>query len=271
MTSTPHPRMSVNSVCTRAWPLERDLGFWREHGYRQVGLVSYKLDDVAGAVAGVAREGLSVSNVAIVRPFTLGEPAHWGEQQERVCSLVQAGRDLGAACVYMNSGSSASRMTVDDSIDAFCAVVAPAAELARALGVRLAVEPSAPSNHDMGCVHSLADAFYVADRTGLDVIVDLQTAWLERDLAALVRDHLDQVALIQVSDYLLGTEVRMSRAVPGDGDIPLTRIIGDILRAGYQGAFDLEILGPRIEEEGYASAVPRGAQWLSDCLARLGA
>jgi sugar phosphate isomerase/epimerase len=263
--------MSVNSVSTWTWSLDRDLEFWREHGYRHVGLLSTKLGDTAAASAKVQGDGLSVSSLAVTRLFTLGEPANWPGQQERACSLVRTGQSMGAACVYMNAGSSASRMTVEDSVEAFCTVIAPVAELAQTLGVRLAIEPSAATNHDTGCVHSLADAFYVADRTGIDVVVDLQTGWLERRLVPMVRDHLDQVALIQVNDYVVGTEVRLSRVVPGDGDIPLARLIGGILQAGYQGAFDLEILGPRIEEEGYISAVPRGAQWLSACLTELGA
>jgi sugar phosphate isomerase/epimerase len=263
--------MSVNAICTRSWPLERDLLFWRSHGFGHVGLVSYKLGNSAESADVIQRERLSVSNIVIASPFTLGEPANWPAQQERACSLLRIARTLDAGCVYMNSGSSASRMTVDESVSAFCTAVAPVADLAAALGVRLALEPSAPSNHDMGCVHSLHDAFYVAGQTGLHVVVDLQTCWLERALPAMVRDHLDQVALVQVSDYVVGTEVRLSRAVPGDGDIPLRRLIEDILRTGYKGAFDLEILGPRIEDEGYDSAVPRGARWLSDCLASLGA
>ena len=267
----PHPRLSVNAICTRGWPLERDLRFWQSNRYRQVGLVSYKLDDAAAAADAVRLAGLTVSNVAIAQPFTLGQPENWAAQRERIGVLLEQARALDAGCVYMNSGSSASRMTVDESIEAFCAAVAPVAARARALGVRLALEPSAQANHDRGCVHSLRDALSVADQTGLDVVVDLQTCWLERGLAAMVSEHLDQVALVQVSDFVVGTEIRLSRSVPGDGDIPLRRIIGNLLEAGYPGAFDLEILGPRIEEEGYDSAVPRGAQWLSDCLTALGA
>ena len=37
----------------------------------------------------------------------------------------------------------------------------------------------------------------------------------------------------------------------------MARILGQVLAAGYAGAFDLEIIGPRIEQEGYESAVHR--------------
>ena len=41
--------------------------------------------------------------------------------------------------------------------------------------------------------------------------------------------------LVQVSDYVLGDRTTPCRAVPGDGAIPLERIIGDVLDAGYAG------------------------------------
>ena len=62
-----------------------------------------------------------------------------------------------------------------------------------------------------------------------------------------------------------------ARAVPGDGDIPLERLIGWLLEVGYPGAFELELLGPRIDEEGHAAAGARAATYTSELLTRLGA
>jgi len=47
------------------------------------------------------------------------------------------------------------------------------------------------------------------------------------------------------------------RVVMGDGDIPLGRICRALDAAGYDGWYDIELLGPRIESEGYESVVPR--------------
>ena len=43
----------------------------------------------------------------------------------------------------------------------------------------------------------------------------------------------------------------------GDGDIPLRRICAALADAGYDGWYDIELLGPAIEAEGYESVVPR--------------
>jgi sugar phosphate isomerase/epimerase len=81
---------------------------------------------------------------------------------------------------------------------------------------------------------------------------------------------VDLLRLVQVSDYVIGTLRTPDRAVPGDGDIPLARIIGQLLEAGYDGVFDIELIGPRIEEEGYQHAVPRAVEQVEALLASAG-
>jgi sugar phosphate isomerase/epimerase len=53
--------------------------------------------------------------------------------------------------------------------------------------------------------------------------------------------------------------------------MPVEWLLGTLLDAGYTGAFELEVVGPRIEEEGYAAAIPRGLEWMSELLTRWGA
>ena len=54
--------------------------------------------------------------------------------------------------------------------------------------------------------------------------------------------------------------------MPGDGDIPLARIFGYLEDAGYTGPYELEIVGPRIEAEGYPGAVRRSLEHIDRLL-----
>jgi sugar phosphate isomerase/epimerase len=77
--------------------------------------------------------------------------------------------------------------------------------------------------------------------------------------------------VIQVSDYVYGDRALPSRAVPGDGAIPLQRLLEWALAAGYKGAFDLELIGPRIDREGHLPATRRAAEEVGKVLQSLGA
>ena len=77
--------------------------------------------------------------------------------------------------------------------------------------------------------------------------------------------------LVQVSDYVFGDRNLPARAVPGDGGMPLERILGALLENGYSGVFDLELLGPRIDAEGHLDAMERGANAIEKLLHGLGA
>ena len=74
-------------------------------------------------------------------------------------------------------------------------------------------------------------------------------------MADLTRD--DVIRLVQVSDFKVGTIASSQRLVPGDGDIPLSKRFEALAGAGYAGAFEIEMVGPRIESEGYESAIRR--------------
>jgi sugar phosphate isomerase/epimerase len=123
---------------------------------------------------------------------------------------------------------------------------------------------------DVGFVHTLRDVVDLARRLEVGVVMECNACWAERGLADTIEAGADLFRLVQVSDFVIGTLCTPHRTVPGDGDIPLERILGQVAGAGYPGVFDLELIGPRIEEEGYDAAVPRAVKALEGLLARVG-
>ena len=137
--------------------------------------------------------------------------------------------------------------------------------------MRLAVEPTNPLRTDVSFVHTVRDAVDLARMADMSVVVDFYSSWYERGLEEVVRENIDLVSLVQIDDYKLGTFDIPNRCAIGDGDIPVERLMGMLLDAGYEGAFDLEILGPQIEEEGYRAPIARSLERASEMLDRLGA
>ena len=101
------------------------------------------------------------------------------------------------------------------------------------------------------------------------MIADLGNCWMERDYEKTVSRAGPRIAAVQFADAVFGTPTEPppgGRAVPGDGDVPIDDFLRAALDAGYRGAFELEMVGPKIEAEGYESALRRGVERASALL-----
>jgi sugar phosphate isomerase/epimerase len=262
-----HDRISVSAICTFDWSLEQDLAFYAAQHITNVGVSVAKLERWGWdeGTARVVDAGLRVTNLIGLGPFHLAQPARWSEQQDRLVRALDVARQVQAECLVFTTGPAGS-LTWEAAADALETALAPVLTEARRRDIAFAIEHTNSLRVDVGFVHTLKDAIDLAHRLGTGVCMELNACWAERDLATTIRDGIDALRLIQVSDFKVGTRSTPNRLVPGDGDIPLVRIIGDVIAAGYTGCFDLELIGPAIEAEGYEPAVTRSIAALSDLL-----
>jgi sugar phosphate isomerase/epimerase len=266
-----HPRISVSAISTSSWDLDEDLAFYAQAGIDQVGVSLPKLER-HGLEAGarkVAATGLRVTNLLARGPFTLAEADGWEAQQRRALAALDAAAVIGADCMVLTTGP-AGQLSWEDAADALAAVLGPVVAGASRHTLPLALEHTNSLRPDVGFLHTLRDTIDVARQLGIGVCMEVNACWGERGLAQTIANGVDVLRLVQVSDYVIGTLRTPDRAVPGDGDIPLPRIVGQLLEAGYDGVFDIELIGPRIEAESYKRAVPRAVERVEALLAAAG-
>jgi sugar phosphate isomerase/epimerase len=267
-----HPRVSVSAISSFDWSLPEDLTFYAEAGIDNVGVSVAKLERF-GWDEGVRRvrdAGIGVANLIGLGPFHLDEPAQWDRQRARVERALEAAATLRAGCLVFTTGPAGS-LTWEEAAGALERALTPVLDDARGRGITFAIEHTNPLRVDVGFVHTLADDVDLARSLGTGVCMEINACWAERGLADTVAAGVDTFRLVQVSDYKVGTLSTPNRLVPGDGDIPIERILRQVLDAGYEGTFDLELIGPSIEEEGYGAAIRRSVDWLGDTLTRLDA
>jgi sugar phosphate isomerase/epimerase len=253
-----HPRLSLNSICSFRNSFAEDLALWADIGIDHVGLITPKVEAVGWAEAQqtIRDSGVRVSSVSCYKQGLSGS--------------VEFTAGVGADVLYLPPGSGGATLW-EDAAAQFCADIAPWVARGHDHGVRLAVEPTNPLRTDVSFLHSLRDAVDLARMADVSVVVDFYSTWYERGLEELVRKNVDLVALVQIGDFKVGTLSTPNRRAIGDGDIPVERLIAMVLDAGYTGVFDLEILGPPIEEEGYRAPIVRSLERASEMLDRLGA
>lgn len=268
-----HPRVSLHQVAFLDQSTRAFVEFCAAQGIAHMTLVTPKLFEPGGideAVAALAPGGPRVTTVNHVFAVHPNLPDDAGSAAANLSRAIEATAALGGSQIYLISGGR-GRLDWEAAAARFAELIAPCLAQANAAGVRLMVENASAMNVDIHMAHTLPDAVRLAEIAGIGVCIELHACWMEGDLKENLRRALPLAGLVQVSDYVLGDRITPCRAVPGDGAMPLERMIGDLLEMGYTGLFDLELIGPRIAAEGAVSACTRSADYLSNLLDRLGA
>jgi sugar phosphate isomerase/epimerase len=245
-----HPRLTILSrFAAPGVSLAEELGQLAGAGAERAGLNARRLG--GDPAAAVSHAGIDVTHLGTggLLAADLGQ-------------AVDAAVAVGAPIVYGPTGG-ALGLEWDDAAAAFAVAIAPHVAYATERGVALLIEPTISLFADISILHTLRDAVELAERTGVGVCVDVHHCWTERGLRDAIGAAAPRIGLVQISDWIPGVRHHL-RAVPGDGAIPLERILGWILEAGYTGLFDLEVHPEPDVPAGdtIARALDRGARLL---------
>lgn len=269
-----HERVSVNALCFPGADLAAMAGHWRELAPRRISFPSQLLPEDLSIPRQIIQAGgyqlESMTHLFLAGRHLEASEAAWGEERAKLSRAIDAMAALGGRSIYLLTGGQGG-LAWEAAAERFAAAIAPCVAQANAAGLKLMVETAPPMYADMHLAHSLRDTLTLAKMAGIGVCVDIYACWAEAGLKETIGRIVPLCHLVQVSDYVYGDRCLPSRAVPGDGNIPLRRIVDWLLSAGYAGAFDLELIGPRIDGEGHLPATRRAAEAVGDLLSSLGA
>ena len=242
-------RLSLSEISTVGASFEEDVRAYSTAGFDGIGIWEMKLPahDAANlALLRVAK--LSVANCVPTVPsiLPLGLPGMEGPPtvEERVDALCTSVRRLAAyepECVVCLTGpigdrepAHARELVLDGLRDVAAA--------ARDAGVRFALEPSTPRQHDtVSFVNSVDEALTLLDEAGLDdvgLMADTYNLWHERPEALAAAAA--RVAGLHVADEPAEAG-RDDRVLPGEAGSRATEQVRALRNAGWDGFLDVEI------------------------------
>jgi len=247
-----------------------DLAMWGRLGVQHVGLSLRKCEEVGldVAVERIRSAGVRVSNVVECGWCELDNLDTWPAYQDRLLAAIEMMRAVDAPVLVLTTGP-AGELEWEAAAGALGRVLNPVRIAAAEAGVRVAIENTSPMRLDLSFSTTLRDTVDLAEHRGYDVCMELNSCWAERAFVATVLRARPRLAHVQVSDARVGSTTTPDRLVVGDGDIPLSRRIGEIVAAGYAGVFEIEMVGPRIEAEGYQPAIGRAVAALDGILTQV--
>lgn len=265
-----HPRLSVDAMCTFPWSFDQDLALWSDMGVRHAGLLISKLgDDPDAKMERLSAAGITASTL-ITEAFDLASPKTWEATRAAHRRALDLMARYGGHSIYFTPGRTTGAQWRED-LERLADAVAPTVAYSREVGVLAAIEPSLRTS--VSFVNTLRDAIDMAERTGVGIVADFGNMWMERDFDLTLKRAMPHIALMQIGDVVIGASGRPApggRAHIGEGELPLERMMRDVLDAGYTGVFDLEVVPADFAKGGNEATIRRGIAAASALLAELG-
>lgn len=248
--------LSISDTTTFRWSLEEDAARYSAAGITALGVWRHKLSDCGAAEARALldRHGLKVSHLFWAGGFTGNDGRSYRESIEDAADAIRAAAVLDCPVLSVFSGPRAGH-THNHARRLVQGALAELAPMAAESGVTLAVEPMHP-----GCaaqwtfLNSLDDALGLLDgvaRPNVKLVLDTYHLGFEGGLAERIAQAAPRIALVQLGDGRRPPEGEQNRCRLGEGVVPLAEIVAALRSAGYDGFYDVELLGEEFASADY--------------------
>lgn len=258
-------RLSINQMTTFRWSFDEDLVNYARAGISALGIWRQKLADYGEerGIELVRESGLAVSNLLWAGGFTGGDVRTFRESVEDGLEAIRLAAQLKAGCLVVYTGARAghthnhARRLLRDALGE----LVPAATAA---GVTLALEPMHPQcAGDWTFLTSLPETTALLDNFALDglkLVFDTYHFGSHPETLNGLAALAPRIAVVHLADSKEPPNREQNRCRLGEGQIPLAELVAALQAGGYDGDYDLELLGEDIEDSDYLALIEHSRQ-----------
>jgi sugar phosphate isomerase/epimerase len=255
--------IGISQFTTRPWKFEKDVAHYAALGITQIEVCEEKLDGqrYEQQMAMLQNHGLTVSAIQpLVRTFGASQMQ---PKPKSVCDRVSCLRlsierlaPYAKGCPFIVNTGAPEQGNVDAMVKLVIKELSELAGLAAYYQVRLALEPlNATSMNIESCIWTVRQALDIidaVDRDNVGLCFDLWNSWQDANIEEEIKRAGDRIFALQVSDWRTPQSFA-DRLIPGDGVIPIGRLLHAIESAGYSGACTVEIFSSDVPNALYKS------------------
>jgi len=248
--------LSLNQATTRPYSLTDTARAAADAGIRHIGLwVEPVLElGTARTVALLAETGLDVTSVCRVGFVADKEGAALRAALDDVRRALDLSAEVGApALTFIAGPPPAGRRHLalaEGRVRDALTVLEPHA---RAVGVRLALEPLHPLMYsDRSVVTTIRQALRVIEGLPAEtvgILLDAYATFWDPELAESIAAAGERIAAYQVNDFALPLPVPENmngRLLPGEGEIDLVGLTDLVLQTGYDAPVEVEVFSDEL-------------------------
>lgn len=248
--------LSMSELTTFRWSFEEDIAHFRRAGYGAVGVWRQKLAEF-GEDKGIElleESGLRVSNLLWCGGFTGSDGRSFREGLDDAADALERAAQMKAGCLVVYTGARGghthnhARRLLKEALKE---LLPQAAEK----NVTLALEPMhAEASAECTFLNDLSDALGLIDTLGSPHLklafhtyhMGFCPQWKEK-----LQSVAPHIAIVHLGDGHPPRSGEQARTKLGDGVVPLAEIVRELSDAGFDGYYDVELVGADIEPSGY--------------------
>jgi len=264
-------RLAVSELTTFRWSFEEELAHYVAAGITAIGIWRQKLADIGeqkGAQL-LKESGLAVSSLQWAGGFTGSDGHSYEERLADARQAISTAAEIRASCLIIHSGARGvhthkhARRLFRQALDKLLPV-------AEERGVTLAVEPMAGDCGGdftfLNCLDETYDLVSTHPSPALGIALDVYYWGHQPEFIDRIPQLAPKLALVQLGDGREPPSGEPNRCQLGDGTIPLRQIVRGLISAGYDGYFEVELMGEEIEAADYREVLARSVRTFQDWL-----
>jgi len=249
-------RMAMSEMTTYRWSFEEDVQYYLDAGICGIGVWRQKLADFGEEKgAELLREsGLKVSSLLWAGGFTGSEGRTHRESINDAREAIRLAALLEAGCLILYTGSRGGH-TQNHSRRLVRKAIEQLSPLASELKVELALEPM-----HAGCagewtfltdLDATLKLIHAVDCPQLKLVFDSYHLMQVESVLNRLEEIVPHIAVVQLGDAQQPPCGEQNRCCLGKGVLPLRELVRGLVEVGYQGFFEVELLGEDMEFSNY--------------------
>jgi sugar phosphate isomerase/epimerase len=257
--------LAMNETTTFRWSFEEDVARYAAAGIPAIGVWRQKLSDCGRGKAAdlLRRTGMKVSHLFWAGPFTGSDGRSFRESVEDGGEALRTAAELNCRTLVVCTGPRAGH-TANHARRLVKEALTELAAQAAELEVTLAVEPMhSACAAGWTFLTGLDDTLRLLEAVGspqIKLVLDTYHLGFDRGVARRIAAVAPQVALVQLGDARRPPDGEQNRCRLGEGVLPLGEIVAALRAGGYDGYYDVELLGEDMENADYDAILEHAKQ-----------
>jgi len=245
-------RLSINQLMLDESTFEEDLESCRRISASGIGIVESKLghgrDQELAALLDAASLQATLCTAATpsLLPVALfGGPTDPHVRIEQLIASIERFAPFHPSQFITLTGVAGSLGDADQRrilVDGYRRVSAAAAEIGALIGIEPIRRSAAAEASIVSTVAEAADLVTDIDAPNVGIVYDVFHHWDSPSVVEDIAAYAALFSIVQLGDVPDRADAGIGRAIPGEGQVPLSRIFAALDAAGYRGWFDVELL-----------------------------